>query len=157
MPENSMSHTTPPNHIRMACIALGDKLFAVDIMRIREIIIPQEIAPLPFDAELLDGVINLRGSVIPVMSLRKRFGMMPREDRGESRLLIVSLVKRVLALEVDDVMEVVSVPVADLKPPVRDASGAGALFLLGVCLWNGRILMILDIDSLLSSPNVFRL
>lgn len=134
-------------HIQLACFNLGDKLFAVDIMRIREILVPQKLSPLPRASELLDGVINLRGTVIPVMNLRKRFGMPCPDAAG--KLLIVSLVRQLLALVVDDVMEVISVPVAEIKPPIRTASGAGMDFILGVCLSNNRVFMILDIDSLL--------
>ena len=136
-------------HIDLACFSLGDKLFAVDIMRIREILVPQKLSPLPCASDLLEGVINLRGSVIPVMSMRRKFGMTTGENIPAGKLLIVSLVKQLLALAVDDVMEVISVPVADIKPPIQMASGVGMEFVLGVCLLDNRVFMILDIDSLL--------
>lgn len=136
-------------HIQLACFTLGDKLFAVDIMRIREILVPQKLSPLPSVSNVLDGVINLRGSVIPVMNMRKRFEMPVDADAPAGKLLIVSLVKQLLALVVDDVMEVISVPVTDIKPPIQVASGIGMEYLLGVCLSNNRVYMILDVDSLL--------
>jgi len=135
--------------IQLACFVLGDKLFAVDIMRIREILVPQKLSPLPCRSELLAGVINLRGSVIPVMYLRKRFGMPEDGEVPVGKLLIVSLARQLLALVVDDVMEVISVPVAEIKPPIQTASGTGMEFILGICLSNWRVVMILDIDSLL--------
>lgn len=138
-------------HIQLACFTLGDKLFAVDIMRIREIIVPQKLSPLPCASDLLEGVINLRGAVIPVMNLRKRLGMPVEDNAPVGKLLIVSLVKQLLALVVDDVLEVVSVPVAEIKPPIQVASGVGMEFVLGVCLSNSRVFMVLDIDSLLCS------
>ena len=136
-------------HIQLACFSLGDKLFAVDIMRIREILVPQKLSPLPCASDLLEGVINLRGAVIPVMNMRKRLGMPIMENAPAGKLLIVSLVRQLLALVVDDVMEVISVPVDDIKPPIQMASGVGMEFLLGVCLSNNRVFMLLDIDSLL--------
>lgn len=142
-------------HIQLACFGLGDKLFAVDIMRIREILVPQKLSPLPCASDILEGVINLRGAVIPVMNLRKRFGM-PLADAPIGKLLIVSLVKQLLALVVDDVMEVIPVPVADIKPPIHVSTGVGMEFLLGVCLSNNRVFMILDIDSLLSTQSTVR-
>lgn len=138
-------------HIQLACFSLGDKLFAVDIMRIREILVPQKLSPLPCASDLLEGVINLRGSVIPVMNMRKRLGMPALETSSAGKLLIVSLVKQQLALVVDDVMEVISVPVADIKPPIQMTSGVGMEFLLGVCLSNSRVFMILNIDTLLGA------
>lgn len=138
-------------NIQLACFSLGDRLFAVDIMRIREILAPQKLSPLPCSSDLLEGVIDLRGSVIPVMNLRKRFGMSDDADTHVGKLLIVSLVGQSLALAVDEVIEVISVPAEDIKPPVQMVSGAGMDFLLGVCLSNHRVFMILDIDSLLCS------
>lgn len=138
-----------PTHIQLACFSLGDKLFAVDIMRIREIIVPQKLSPLPCASELLEGVVNLRGAVIPVMNMRKRLRMPGDDVAHTSKLLIVSLVNQLLALVVDDVMEVITVPVADVKPPIRLVSGVGMEFLIGVCLSNDRVFMILNIDSLL--------
>ena len=145
----TMEGTT--THIQLACFNLGDKLFAVDIMRIREILVPQKLSPLPCASELLEGVINLRGAVIPVMNLRKRFGVPAVDGTSAGKLLIVSLARQLLALVVDDVMEVISVPVADITPPIQEVPGAGIEFILGVCLSNDRVFMILDIDALLGS------
>lgn len=141
-------------HIQLACFSLGDNLFAADIMRIREILVPQKLSPLPCASELLEGVINLRGAIIPVMNMRKRFGMPIVDGAPVGKLLIVSLVGQLLAIVVDDVMEVISVPVADIKPPIQITSGVGMEFLLGVCLSNNRVFMILDIDSLLCSHGI---
>ena len=143
-------------HIQLACFSLGNKLFAVDIMRIREIHSPQKLAPLPCASPLLEGVINLRGSVIPVMDMRKRFKMPDMADASVSKLLIVTLVGQLLALVVDDVMEVISVPVTDIRPPINIVPGCGMEFVLGVCLSNDRVFMILDIDSLSYQSGVVR-
>jgi len=135
--------------IQLACFSLGDNLFAVDIMRIKEIVLPQKLSSLPKASSLLEGVINLRGAVIPVMDLRKRFGMPMLTNGKGAKLLIVSLYRQTLALAVDDVLEVITVPAAEIKPPPEVAEGVGIEFLLGVCLANDKVFMILDIDSLL--------
>ena len=114
--------------------------------------VPQKLSPLPCASDILEGVINLRGTVIPVMSMRKRFSMPVTEDTPAGKLLIVSLVRQLLALVVDDVMEVISVPAAEIKPPIQVSQGVGMEYLLGVCLSNNRVFMILDVDSLLCSP-----
>lgn len=137
------------SEIQLACFSLGDKLFAVDIMRIREILLPQKLSSLPCASDLLDGVINLRGNVIPVMNMRKRFRMPTEVTEKTGKLLIVSLVKQLLALIVDDVMEVITVQVKNITPPILASSDVGMEFLIGVCLSNDRVFMILDIDSLL--------
>lgn len=136
--------------IQLACFNLGDNLFAVDIMRIKEIILPQKLSSLPRASSILEGVINLRGAVIPVMDMRKRFDMPAAPEGVPGKLLIVSLARQILALVVDNVLEVISVPPKDIKPPLDTAEGIGMEYLLGVCLSDNRVFMILDIDSLLS-------
>jgi purine-binding chemotaxis protein CheW len=143
-----------PGDIQLACFSLGEKLFAVDIMRIKEILLPQKLSCLPRASELLDGVINLRGDVIPVMNMRTRFSMPVGDVDKPGKLLIVSLARQVLALIVDDVLEVISVPVEEIKPPFHMVTGVGMEFLLGVCLSNEQVYMILDIDSLLGSQEM---
>lgn len=137
--------------IQLACFNLGDNLFAVDIMRIKEIILPQQLSCLPRASSILEGVINLRGAVIPVMDMRKRFGM-PAAPVGKTagKLLLVSLARQILALAVDNVLEVISVPAKEIKPPLDLSEGIGMEHLLGVCLSDNRVFMILDIDSLLA-------
>jgi len=138
------------SEIQLACFTLGDKLFAVDIMRIREILLPQKLASLPRTSNILDGVINLRGNVIPVMNLRKRFQMPAESSEKNGKLLIVSLANQLLALMVDDVMEVITVPVKDITPPMQTVSDVGMEFVVGVCLSGDRVFMILNIDALLA-------
>jgi purine-binding chemotaxis protein CheW len=135
--------------IQLACFSLGENLFAVDIMRIREIILPQKLSALPRVSQLLEGVINLRGAVIPVMNMRKLFGMPEAAEGMAGKLLIVSLVRQTLALVVDNVLEVITVAARDIKPPLDTVDGIGMEYLLGVCLSGDRVFMLLDIDSLL--------
>jgi purine-binding chemotaxis protein CheW len=135
--------------IQLACFNLGDNLFAVDIMRIKEIILPQKLSSLPRESRILEGVINLRGVVIPVMDMRKRFGMPDAPGGKTGKLLIVSLARQILALAVDNVLEVITVQAKDIKPPLDTEEGIGMEYLLGVCLSDNRVFMILDIDSLL--------
>jgi purine-binding chemotaxis protein CheW len=138
--------------IQLVCFSLGENLFGIDIMRIREIILPQKLSVLPGASQILEGVINLRGSVIPVLNLRKRFAMPEAVDGATGKLLIVSLARLTLALAVDTVMEVITVPSREIKPPLDTADGIKMEYLLGVCLSDDRVFMILDIDSLIDQP-----
>jgi purine-binding chemotaxis protein CheW len=140
--------------IQVACFRLGDDLYAVDIMRIKEIIRPQKLTSLPKSPAFIDGVINLRGAVIPVVDLRKRFDMPERENGAATRLLIVRLHAQTLGLVVDDVTEVITVPIKDIKPPPAVSTGVIADYLLGVCLSGDVLVMLLDIDRLLSVNEV---
>jgi purine-binding chemotaxis protein CheW len=136
--------------IQVACFRLGGDIYAIDIMRIREIIRPQKLASLPKAPLFVEGVLNLRGSVIPVVDLRKRFDLPMGEIDHNRRLLIVALAGRTLGIVVDEVTEVITVPVANIKPPPQFTHGIGAEYLVGVCLVQDDLVMLLDPDRLLT-------
>jgi len=141
---------TDIREIQVACFRLGEDIYAIDIMRIKEIIRPQKLAVLPKAPVFMEGVLNLRGAVIPVVDLRKRFDMPVREIDRDRRLLIVALVGRTLGIVVDEVTEVITVPVANIKPPPQVSQGVGAEYLVGVCLVQDNLVMLLDPDRLLT-------
>jgi purine-binding chemotaxis protein CheW len=138
--------------IKLVCFRLGRDMYAADIMRVKEIIKPLPMAGLPDAPDFIEGVINLRGSVIPVLSLRKRFRLEEPVTDNDVRLLIVSLAGQAFALVVDDVTEVISIPVKDLRPSPHFEDKVGSEHLVAVCLVSGSLVMLLNIDSILR-PN----
>lgn len=136
--------------IQVACFRLGEDIYAVDIMRIKEIIRPQKLTALPKALSFVEGVLNLRGSVIPVIDLRKRFDMPPREFDESRRFLIISLAICDMGLAVDEVTEVITIPVASIKPSPPVTHGVDAEYLLGVCLVQNFLIMLLNPDKLLT-------
>lgn len=136
-----------PTEIRLLCFRLGEALWAVDLMRIREVVPLRGIAPAGDDAPFVAGTIHLRNDHIPVMELARRFGLRREGGDGPGELIVVRLPGTLLALAVDRVLEVVGVPVERILPP-EDADGAGGDFVLGVCRCNAEQTMILDIDLL---------
>jgi len=140
--------------IQVACFKLMDDLYAVDIMRINEIIRPQKLTVLPKAPSFIEGVINLRGTVIPVVDLRKRFDMPSRSSTASTRLLILRISGQSVGLVVDDVTEVITVPVKDIKSPPAVSDGMAVDYLLGVCLSGDVLVMMLDIDKLLTINEV---
>jgi purine-binding chemotaxis protein CheW len=119
-------------------------------MRIREIIRPQKLTLLPRTPAFVEGIINLRGAVIPVIDMRRRFGLPPRPIIHTSRLLIVTIAEQLIGLVVDDVTEVLTVPVRDIKPPPKVAGGVGAEYLIGVCLAKDSLIILLNLDRILT-------
>jgi purine-binding chemotaxis protein CheW len=140
--------------IQLACFQLGDDYYAVDIMRVREIIRPQKLTALPKAPPFVEGVINLRGTVIPVMDLRQRFALPARSNRQGSKLLIVAAFRCMIGLVVDEVTEVVTVPAQDIKPPPEMIMGVGSEYLIGVCLVRDSMIMLLNIDKIFSNAEV---
>jgi len=143
-----MDEKQKPKEMKLACFTLEQQNYAVDIMQIRQIIRPAKIRPLPQAPDFLEGVISLRGAVIPVMDLRKRFGMKIDQTR-EARIIIVSVERQVVGVIVDDVSEVISVSPEQIQPPPR-LSGIPSKFLSGACQWRNDILLILNLDELLT-------
>lgn len=142
---------TDIQEIQLACFRIGDALFAADIMRIKEILRPQRLTRLPKSPPFVEGVISLRGSVIPVVDLRKRFDLAEIETTEEARLLVVAVARQLVGLMVDDVTEVVTVQIQDIKPPPQVVEGIGAEYLIGVCLMKESLVMLLNLDRILTS------
>jgi purine-binding chemotaxis protein CheW len=143
--------------LQVACFRLGMDQYAVDIMRIKEIIRPQKLSGLPKAPDFIDGVISLRGMVIPVVDMRKRFDLPDCGVTSLTRLLIVKVVGQLLGLVVDDVAEVVTVPVKDIKPPPHLTSGPDADCLIGVCLIKDEMVLLLNLDKILSTSEAHAL
>ncbi|NMC73899.1 MAG: purine-binding chemotaxis protein CheW [Geobacteraceae bacterium] len=135
--------------IKVVCFRLGSETYALDIMRVREIIKPIRLSGLPDAPSFVEGVINLRGSVIPVVDLRKRFGLTEPADGGERRFLITVVARQPLALVVDAVTEVVSLPVRELRPPPALVRVAGYRYLIGVCLVRNSMVFLVNLDAIL--------
>jgi purine-binding chemotaxis protein CheW len=138
-----------PKEIRLACFTLAGQSYAIDIMKIRQIIRPTKIRPLPEAPPFVEGVINLRGAVIPVMDLRKRFALEIKPDL-EPRIIIVSVERQVVGITVDEVSEVISIASEQIQPPPR-LSGIPSRFLAGACQYQDDILLILTLDEILTS------
>ena len=138
------------HEIQIACFRLGDDLYAADIMRIKEIIRPQKLTSLPKSPAFVEGVLNLRGTVIPVIDLRKRFDFPGADHDKDTRLLIVTVGRQLLGLEVDEVTEVITIHVKNIKPPPQVVNGVSAEYLVGVCLAKDSLIMLLNLDKILT-------
>lgn len=137
--------------VQLACFRVGGELYALDIMNIREIIRPQKITAIPKAPRFIEGVINLRGAVIPVTDLRKRFDQSCREETRHSRIIICSMSGRVVGLLVDEVLEVRRYGRQDVAPAPQFLQGPEAEFFLGVARRGDELVMVLDLDRILST------
>lgn len=124
--------------------------FAVDILDVREINRMMDITRVPHAPDFVEGVINLRGQVIPVVDLRKRFGLEPGERDKNTRIVVVELGSKVVGFLVDSVSEVLRVPKSLVEPPPALASGVEADYIRGVVKLEDRLLVLLDLHRLLN-------
>jgi purine-binding chemotaxis protein CheW len=135
----------------MACFQVGGREFAVDVLRIAEVLKPVPVTPLPAAPRFVEGLIELRGRFLPVIDLRKRLGDEAPLDRQGGKYIVAPFDGTPVALIVDEVSGVERIPVELIQPPPNLASGRVAPpFLSGVVRWNDRVLMVLDLDAILT-------
>jgi purine-binding chemotaxis protein CheW len=118
---------------QLCTFRIGGEDYAIDIMRVREIIQPLPITPVPRAPAFVEGVIRLRGEVIPVVDVRKRFGLAASAPTRKTKFLVVHVAGRRLGLVVDEVTEVVRLPRGDLRPAPSLVGLDAPRFFLGVC------------------------
>jgi len=137
--------------IQLACFRIGSEMYALDIMRIKEIIRPQRLTSVPKAPPFIEGVINLRGAVVPVIDLRKRFGQSATGNERRSRVLVCALAGKIIGLMVDEVAEVRRYTRQEIQPAPQFLRGRGSEFFLGVCRRDDQLVMLLDLEKILSS------
>lgn len=141
----------PVQEVQLACFRVGDQLYGLNILRIREIVRPQKLRPVPKAPTFIEGVINLRGAVIPVVDLRRRFDLpIPANDR-KTRIMICALSGRIVGLQVDEVVEVRRYSRQEIQPAPHFLQGRGAEYFLGVCRRDEDLVMVIDLLKILTS------
>ena len=143
--------------VQLACFRVGTELYALDIMRIKEIIRPQKLTPVPKAPSFIEGVINLRGSVIPVTDMRKRFDQPIDEDTRKNRIIICALSRRNIGLLVDEVKEVKRFTRKEIAPSPQFIQGAQADYFLGVARRDDDLILVVDLEKVLSSEEKIEL
>ena len=143
--------------IQLACFKIGPELYALDIMRIKEIIRPQKLTPVPKAPSFIEGVINLRGAVIPVADMRKRFDQSISAENRKNRIIVCSLVGKIVGLLVDEVTEVKRFGRQDIAPAPQFIKGPQADYFLGVARSDNDLIMLIDLEKVLSTDEKIEL
>ena len=135
--------------IQLVSFHVGGEEFGLEILRVQEIIRIQPLTRVPNSAAFVDGVINLRGKVIPVIALRRCFGLDDRAHDKQTRIVVVEVNGSVVGFAVDSVSEVLRIPVGTIAPSPR-VGKIEREYVSGIGKHNGRLLILLDLDRLLS-------
>jgi purine-binding chemotaxis protein CheW len=130
---------------------IGGEEFVINILRVQEIIRTQQLTRVPNSPECMEGVMNLRGKIIPVIALRKRFGLEEVEPDKQNRIVVVEIQGTVLGFAVDAVSEVLRIPAGTVEPPPR-LGPVDREYVAGVGKLGDRLLILLDTDRLLTRP-----
>ena len=129
---------------------LGQEDYGIEINQVREIIRKREITPVPRQPTYVEGVINVRGTIIPVVNLKKRFGL-PGDPSTQPHTIIVESGRGLVGILVDSVSEVIRVPGDRIHPPPSVSIGVDAQYLRGICRVSDRLLIYLDVKTVVNS------
>lgn len=138
--------------IQLVSFHIDGEEFGLDILRVQEIIRIQPLTRVPNSPDFVDGVINLRGKVIPVIALRKRFGLPDQAHDKQTRIVVVEVNGNILGFIVDSVSEVLRVPAETVEPPPR-LGKVEREYVSGVGKLDDRLLILLDVDRLMSESD----
>lgn len=137
--------------IQYGTFTLGDQTFGVNILRMREIIRPIDITKVPRAEAFMEGVINLRGVVIPVISMRARFGMPTRPFDARTRIINMEIDDTVVGFIVDSIGHVQRFPADAMDPAPAVTSSIETEYIQGVVTRaDDQLLIVLDVDKLVS-------
>ncbi|MGH9760083.1 MAG: chemotaxis protein CheW [Blastocatellia bacterium] len=135
--------------IQIVGFRIGRETFGLPISLVREIVRVPEITSVPNAPDYVEGVINLRGRIIPVVDLRKRFGEKVIEASNKNRIVVAEVENRLIGLMVNSASEVLRLPPSDIEAPHSVFQDGELNFITGVGKLNGRLVILLDLNRVL--------
>jgi purine-binding chemotaxis protein CheW len=140
--------------LQLVTFVVGTEEFAVPILSVQEINRMMQITRVPQSPPFVEGVINLRGKIIPVVDLRKRFGMQIDADNADNRIIVVEVGGRVIGFTVDRVNEVLRIQSSIVEPPPSMVCGIDSEYVQGVGKLEDRLLILLDLGRLFNAGDL---
>lgn len=137
------------DELQLVAFSLAGEEYAVDILYVQEINRLLNITRVPKAPYYIEGVINLRGNVVPVIDLRKRFSLPPREITDRTRIIIIKIREITVGIIVDSVLEVLRIPSSAVEPPPGLTGAVDQEFLHGVGKLNERLLILLNLEKVI--------
>lgn len=129
---------------------LEGETYGINVMQVQEVLRYTEIAPVPGAPAYVLGIINLRGNVVTVIDTRNRFGLAAAEITDNTRIVIIEADKHVVGILVDAVAEVVYLRQSEIETAPNVGNEESAKFIQGVCHKNNELLILVDLDKLLT-------
>lgn len=131
---------------------LDNEEYGVEVLKVREIIRMINITHMPNSPPYVDGIINLRGKVIPIISMRRKFGLVDAGNNNQTRVIIMDVGGELLGFTVDSVSEVIRISASDIQPSPSVASdGDGQEYIAGVINHSDRLLVLLNLDKMFTA------
>lgn len=139
---------------QLVVFELGTERFGVDISAVESIMKMQSITRIPHAPSFVEGITNLRGSVLPIIDLRKRFGIDQTETSNNTRIVIVAFGGIKVGMIVDGVSEVLTITDDVIEPPPPMVSTVDTSFITGIAKVDTRLIILLDLGKVLSMDEV---
>lgn len=139
-----------PKEEHLVIFSLDNEHYGVDISEVWEINTMLDITRIPQAPDFIEGVINLRGQIVPVMDLRKRLGLPARTYGRTTRIMVIQTIGNRLGLIVDSVREVVKIPQDVIEPPSQLTTLIEDSYLRGIAKQEGYLIILLDVHRLLN-------
>lgn len=136
---------------QLVIFELGNEQFGIEIAAVEGIVKMQEITKIPYAPSYMEGITNLRGSVLPVIDLKKRFGMEPQDQTSETRIITVNMDSIKMGMIVSAVSEVLTIEDSVIEPPPPMVSNINSEFITGIAKINSRLVILLDLARILSA------
>ena len=137
--------------LQLVSFKIGDEEFGVDILSVQEINRMSQITKVPNTPEFIEGVINLRGRIIPVIDLRVKLGMTRKEHDKNTRIVVVELKGQTIGFIVDEVSEVLRIPKDITEAPPDMVGGMNSDYITSIGKLEDRLLILLDLEKVLST------
>ncbi|MFI4874456.1 MAG: chemotaxis protein CheW [Blastopirellula sp. JB062] len=147
----SGSHGESANSMQLVSFRLAQEEYGIEITRVQEIILMGEITRVPQTPDFIKGLINLRNTVIPIVDLRRRFGLPEEKCSDETRIMVMNVAGKTIGIIVDAVSEVLRIGENQISPPPPTVAGLGRDYLTGLVKLDKRLLILLDMDKILTS------
>ena len=142
------------DRLQLVTFEVGEEEFAVDILAVQEINRMMQITRVPQSRREVEGVINLRGRIVPVVDLRERFGMERCEHSNESRIIVVDVNDHTVGFVVDRVHEVLRIDSSIVEPAPSITTSVDSDYIQGVGKLDDRLLILIDLERLFSREEV---
>jgi purine-binding chemotaxis protein CheW len=140
--------------IEALAFRLGQEEYGVDILKVQEIREHDALTRIANAPDFIKGVVNLRGVIVPIVDLRLRFRLGACERAAAGVVIVLNIADRVIGMLVDSVSDVVSLAAVDVRPAPRLGTALDTDYLLGIGTLDGRMLILLDIERLMSAEEL---
>ena len=152
--QTEMAGNVSTDELQLVSFNIGSEEFGVDILKVQEINRMVEITKVPQAPRYIEGVINLRGKVIPIIDLRKRFNLEMKEPDKNTRIVVVDINGNIMGMIVDAVSEVLRLPSGTIEPPPELVTGINSEYIKGVAKLEDRLLIFLDLSKVVNAEEM---